>query len=215
MRSVFSCLAAFVLLTGCSYSVESTNQDIMFVTPEAQDARCYVTVDKRKYQVYPPQKINVKKSPKDMIVACNAPGNRHVDMEVPATFSKRALWGGPPGVAWDYASQSLYYYPDVIAIDFSGQELVPNKPPQHNNSDIMQPEEYDLEEFLPAEPLLNSDKGRVEGPIKLRVSPDAVMVHEHIPSEPAKAQGKGDLQSVLDSAISGSGGKPLQVAPVQ
>ncbi len=162
-------LLSFVLLLGsCAYAVESSNQYITFLTPDAQDAKCYVYVDKLKYQVFPPQSINIKKSPKDMEITCNAPGNRMVETSVPAQMSKRAAWGGPAGMAWDYASNSLFYYPSVIAIDFSHEELKPNKLPRHNNSDIRQPESYDLEEFRPAQPRLNSDKEKINLPILRR-----------------------------------------------
>ncbi len=193
-------LCSLLLLGACSYAVESSNQNITFMTPDAQNAKCYVYIDKLKYQVYPPQTVNIKKSSNDMRVECNAPGNRHIEMDVPAEFSKRAIWGGPAGVAWDYASQSLFYYPSVIAIDFSQEKIKANKLPQHNNSDIKQPEEYDLEEFKPSQPLLNSDKNIVKQPILRRGEeyPDEYIGDAIEAEGNAQNQGeKGDLQSVI------------------
>lgn len=202
MRFSFVAFFSAFFLGSCSYAVDSTFQDVTVLAPEAQDARCYIFIDKRKYQAYPPQTINVRKSAKDMVVECDAPGNRRVEMVVPARFSTRSIWGGPPGIAWDYASESLYYYPDVIAVDFSNEDLRPNGPPQHNNSDIRQPEEYDLEEFLPAEPILNSEKGRVQDAIKPRIQPEndhllSIPVDSHSAEGlPMAVQGKGDLTPV-------------------
>ena len=182
-------------LMGCAYATESSNQYITFETPGAQDAKCYAYVEKLKYQVFPPQTINIKKSMEDMEITCDAPGNRHVELTVPSQLSKRAIWGGPVGVAWDMASESLHHYPCVIAIDFSMEELKPNKLPQHNNSDIRQPESYDLEEFKSYQPRLNSDKHKISTPLIRRGQslPEEYMDFDEPPKN------KGNLQPVAQS----------------
>ncbi len=196
-----SVISSLLILGGCAYAVESSNQDITFMTPGAENAKCYVMVDKLKYQVYPPQTINIKKHDGDMLITCHAPGNRTVEMVVEPEFSKRAIWGTPAGMAWDYASQSLFYYPSVIAVDFSQEMLKANKLPAHNNSDIRQPESYDLEEFLPADPKLNSDKDKIKTPLMHRDDPMSDTTAEQINIEDRgyneNIGGKGDLQSVL------------------
>ncbi len=191
-------LSAVLTLGACAYSVESSSQDITFLTPNAQNAKCYVYVNKLKYQVFPPETLNIKKSSKDMEISCYAPGNREIKMIVPAKMSKRAIWGGPAGMAWDYASQSLYYYPSVIAIDFSHEELKPNALPSYNNSDIKQPEEYDLEEFRPSQPRMNYDKHKIDIPI-LRRGESIESVYSEEVEENQSSGGKSDLQSVLDN----------------
>jgi len=201
-------LVPLVMLGACGYAVESSNQDITFLTPEAMDARCDVFVDKLKYRVFPPQTRNIKKSEKDMIVTCHAPGNRTSEMVIPAKVSTRAIWGTPAGMAWDYASDSLFAYPDVIAIDFTGKELTANGLPQHNNKDIKQPESYDLEEFLPSDPRLNSDKLRPEQAIKHRGGIDGY-------DDSSVAGDKGELQAVLESVTSENNDVPAVSAPVQ
>ncbi len=204
-------LSAVLLLASCAYAVESSNQDITFLTPDAQDAKCYVYANKLKYQVFPPQSLNIKKSPEDMEITCHAPGNRYIEMTVPAQMSERAVWGGPAGMAWDYASQSLYYYPSVIAIDFSNEKVKPNPLPSHNNSDITQPETYDLEEFRPSQPRMNADKYKVELPIIRR--------GEEVPSDYAPQavsnDDKANLQSVLDDLTETPSSKEAVSAPVQ
>ena len=195
-------LSSIFVLGGCSYTMESSNQDITFMSPDAQDAKCLVYVNKRKYQVFPPQTINIKKSDKDMEVTCHAPGNRTVEITVPAKFEMRAIWGTPAGMAWDYASQSSHSYPDVIAIDFSQEELLLNPLPKHNNDDIMQPESHDLEEFVPSEPLLNKDKDEVEsllmrkGDSMEEIEEDIIIeVEDEVVIEEAD---EGSLESVLE-----------------
>lgn len=210
-KQTFSFLSLFSVLAvaGCGYVSESSHQNITFLTPDAQDAKCYVFVDGIKYQVFPPQTLNIKKSEADMQITCQAPGNRTIEMEVPADLTTRAIWGGPVGMAWDYASDSLYHYPSVIAIDFSHIELQPNKLPQHNNSDIKQPESYDLEEFKSSQPRLNSDKFKMEQPIlrrgeempeeNIEEDMDEDMSDEMSTPDVMPAESDNDnLQSVLD-----------------
>lgn len=225
LKTVLLC-SSVLLLGACGYAVESSNQDISFITPGAEDALCYVHVNDVKYKVYPPQVLNIKKSDEDMIIICNAPGNRTREMDVPASMTKRALWGTPAGMAWDYASQSLFYYPSVIAIDFSQEALVPNKLPKHNNKDIKQPEEYDLEEFLPASPRLNSDKYDVKTPLlrKGDTYSDEAVNDMELSDDAAPVSDKGDLQDVIDDlttedvsgeTISDAAGDPVSLYPGQ
>lgn len=157
-------LSSVLILGGCAYAVESNNQEIQFVAQGAENTKCHVFVDKLRYQVYPPQTVNIKKSPKDMVVRCQAAGNRAVEMEVPAQFASRSLWGTPAGVAWDYASESLFRYPSVIAVDFS-QELVRYNAAPTLNAQV---EEHDLEEVAASEARLNKDRGRASQPLRKR-----------------------------------------------
>ena len=199
-RSVFlslTVLSSTLILGACGYAVDSSNQDITFVSPNAQDAKCFVVVNKRKYQVFPPQTLNIKKSPKDMIISCDAPGNRHVEITVPAKFETRAVWGTPAGMAWDYASQSLHYYPDLIAIDFSQEEVTPNALPIHNNDDVIQPEEHDLEEFVPSQPMLNKDKDHIHTPLERKGGEEEVVI-ELQEGDVDMESNKGDLQAVIE-----------------
>jgi len=201
-------------LGGCGYTVESSNQYIMFLTPGAENARCEVYVDKIKYVIYPSEERNIKKSENDMRVVCHAPGNRMVEVDIPASFTKRAIWGGPVGVAWDYASKSLYHYPSVIAVDFSLEETKSNSLPQHNSPDIRQPESYDLDEILPNEPRLNSDRYRVNSPMERYSDSLSVEFDEGFSSDSVQGQSeKGDLQFVIDG-LSGEGGDSSDSAPV-
>lgn len=209
----FSVLLSTLILGSCGYATESSNQDITFLSPDALDAKCYAYVNKIKYVVYPPQTVNIKKSSEDIRLVCNAPGNRNLELEIPAKVEGKVIWGTPVGVAWDYASQSLYSYPDVIALDFSQAELVPEALPKHNNPDIKQPEEYELEEFLPSEPRLNSDKSKVKLPLMRRGESDKawnkgaadeveaqegmeIMVKDDVPADAVET--KGDLQDAVD-----------------
>lgn len=165
MKSRFYVLPFIFLLGACSYMTSGNNQDVEFVAQGAENTKCAVYIDKLRYRVFPPQTLNIKKSPKDMIVKCQAPGNRAVEFVVPSKFSSRSLWGSPAGVAWDYASESLYRYPSVVAVDFSQEVPTSNDLPTHHAHDIAHPDSYDLEDVGASVPRLNSDKGKVQLPL--------------------------------------------------
>ena len=201
-------LSVLLLLGACGYALESSNQDITFVTPGTKDARCFADVDGIKYQFYPPETLNVRKSIQDMMVTCHAPGNREIKVDVPAQMSGRSVLGGPVGMAWDYVSNSLHYYPSVIAIDFSQESLKLNDPPKYNNKDIRQPESYDLEEIHPSKPLLNSDKYKVDPPLVRRGEGEYSSVYDgedmdntgYVSPDQNK---KATIESVTDALLGG------------
>lgn len=191
---------SLLALTSCSFAVETSNQDVTFLTPGAQNAYCDVYVGELRYQVLPPQTINVRKYKDDMKIKCSAPGNRVIEMDVPSKFSSRAVWGSPVGMAWDYASESMFYYPSVIAIDFSQVPVVPNEPPKHNASDILDPNSYNLEEITPSVPRLNSDRYKQDTPPLRRDEAIIPFPEEDAPvteQEAAKTD-KGSLMSIID-----------------
>ncbi len=221
MKNRFLVLPSVLLLGACAYATGGNNQDIEFVAQGAENSKCAVYVDGLRYQVFPPQTLNIKKSPKDMILKCQAPGNRMVEVQVPAQFSSRSLWGSPAGVAWDYASESLYRYPSVVAIDFSQEVLTPNDLPTHHAHDIAHPDSYDLEDVGATVPRLNSDKDKVELPLLERGG----SVAEH--SQARSAEEPRDLKAIVDDlnsasdstsdveASSETGAEPVQLYPGQ
>lgn len=192
-KSSFSlcALASTVLLGSCGYALDSSNQDITFLTPGVEGAKCEVMANKIKYTIHPPQTKNVKKSSKDMNIECMAPGNRSISMNVPARLSTKAVWGGP-GLAWDYASHSSHFYPTVIAIDFSHEEVRANTLPLYEDPALDTVRDPDLDEISTALPRLNADRGQVQFPVTRRGT-DAAIAHED-----TDAIMKADSQSVDD-----------------
>lgn len=162
-------------VSACAYTFDKQYQDVEIRTPGAQDARCTVYANKVRFEYFPPQKRSLPKSEEDLVVDCWAPGNRHREVVIKPTIEDstyaNVLNGAVPGTAWDYASQAMFAYPDVVTVDFTGMPLVPSKLPAHNNSDIKPPEDYYLEEFRPSTPRLNSDRFDQQEPIRRRVAP--------------------------------------------
>lgn len=165
-------ILSFFLITSCAYFKDGSIQPLTVKTPGAQNATCYVYVDGLRYRFKPPQTINIGKSKEDLIVECHAPGNRQRTVVIEPGLSKSAkqniATGLIPGVAWDSASGALYAYPDTVYVDFTNMPTSPEALPAHNNPDIKQPEEYDLEEFRAKVPRLNSDRYNQETPIRAR-----------------------------------------------
>lgn len=162
--SSFSCLAALacVLCAGCSSVTEGTIQPLTIRTPGANNAECSVSTGTIKYTYNPPMTRNITKSNETMMVDCLAPGNRHKVVYVKPIIASSTFLnlgnGLAPGVAVDYASKAMYNYPDVVDVDFTYTKTLPFPLPAQNLEDIRQPEDYDLEEFSPGLPRLNSDR---------------------------------------------------------
>jgi len=201
---LFALLSSTLVLGSCAYATKASFQNITFLSPDGQDAKCLVYVNKVKYQVWPPQTVNIKKSDKTMLVVCQAPGNRTIEVEVEPRIEKVTVWGSPVGMAWDYASESLYSYPEVIAIDFSQEELRAFPPPKHNNKDIRQPESYDLEEFLPQEPRLNSDKDNKPSTL-MRRDDDSGAMDENV--DVPEVEGMEETEATTDGDVSSVAGE--------
>jgi hypothetical protein len=157
-------LGSVLLLGSCAYALDDQIQFVQFLTPGAEDATCNVFIERVHHVVKPPQKVSLSKSRKDMTVDCLAHGNRRQKVIIEPGYEKsKALnvLNGGGGVPWDYASNAMFKYPDIVEVSFVDVPVVPQPLPSQNNLDIRQLEDYPLEEFLPGRPRLNSDSGRI------------------------------------------------------
>jgi len=199
-------LLSTVILASCAYAVDTSVQDITIRTPGAKDAVCYMTVNNVRYRMHPPQTTSIPRSHKDLELDCLAPGNRRKEVIIPPSYADSAVANvanAGVGLIWDHTSGALYQYPDVVEVSFVGIAEGPAFLPAQNNPDIRQPEEYALEEFLPSQPRLNSDR---DMPDTLQKRGEALMSNASTGnngdafSESLNASaGKGDLQSVINT----------------
>ncbi len=199
-------LGSVLCLASCSYVIDRQIQRVTVLTPGAEDSVCYVYVDGLRHKIHPPESAVISKSRKEMIVDCLAPQNRRRKVVIKPTLSDHAALnvfnGVVPGTAWDLASDSLFTYPDIVNVDFTTAQPMPEALPAHNNPDIRQPEEYDLEEFTSGLPRLNSDRDAVSESIQRRggavaepvkpVYTESAITPQPGPGKPAD---KGDLKS--------------------
>lgn len=161
MRKILTALTTLLALNGCAYAIDSQSQEITFLTPGAENAMCFVHVNNLKYKTYPPQKIRITKADSDMRVDCLAPSNRRNEIIIKPKIAQSGYYNaanGGVGLPWDYVSGALFQFPDVVEVSFIGVEPQAPPIPAQNSPDIKQPEEYNLEEFMPGHPVLNSDR---------------------------------------------------------
>lgn len=168
-------LSATLLLGACSYVTDGSVQDVTVLTPGANNAECKLSLGSVQYAYNPPMTRSIQKSEENMVVDCWAPGNRHKVVNIAPNISSSTLYnaghGVAPGLAWDYASKSMYYFPKTVEVDFTQMEVKPFPLPAQNQDDIRPPEDYDLEEFSPSQPRLNSDRYATKPEIRPRQIP--------------------------------------------
>jgi hypothetical protein len=218
MNYRFCILSAVLVLSACANINGGQIQNVTVKTPGAQQAVCFLMVDRVRHKVSPPQTISIPKSKNPLIVDCRAPGNRQQKQVIKpsienSTFGNVAT-GVVPGLAWDYFSESMFKFPDIIVVDFTAMPTKPEKLPAQNAPDIKQPEEYPLEEFRPGQPRMNSD--RFEAPVQIKrrepIAPVSADTKTIIQSGGALADDKGNLQN---APLNNSYGPPVKIAPGQ
>jgi len=206
-------LATLAVLSACAYATDTSVQEITLRTPGAKNAVCYMFVDNVKYRVHPPQATSIFRTKNDLIIDCLAPGNRRKKVVIEPSYSDKAVGNvatAGVGLAWDYASGALFTYPDVVEISFIGMPEGPALIPDQNNPDVRQPETYDLEEFRPSQPRMNSDKYNKMPTTFVRRDETASSAPSSSSSSQSNAfsegegysSDKGDLQSVVDAYAS-------------
>lgn len=207
-----------LLIASCAYVVDKSYQQLTIRTPGAKNSECDVYADKVRYKFYPPETRNIKNSPDDLVIECMAPGNRDRRVVFESNISKYTsaslVTGFVPGVLWDYASESAFTYPSVVTIDFRNMPPRPSPLPAHNYEDTLQPDNFDLEEFRPGAPRLNSDKYEIRIPLIKRgeagdgFSSSSVSGDSDAATYTGPYQDKADLMKVIQSTGAGSDSAP-------
>lgn len=171
----FTFLLPILALGACAYVTDGSVQDVTVLTPGANNAECKLSVGGVQYVYNPPMTRSIQKSGENMVVDCWAPGNRHKVGHFSAVQSNTMLFNGPNvgGMVFDVASNSIHNYPSVVEIDFTQTEVKPFPLPAQNQEDIRPPEDYDLEEFSPGLPRLNSDRFATKPEIRRRQTPES------------------------------------------
>lgn len=205
MPNRFFLLSSVVVLASCAYGLDRHIQDVKITTPGAHGSVCYAYVDGLRYRMHPPQTISVNNTREDLIVDCLAPGNRRKKVVVKADVNDTTFLNATNagvGLPWDVFSGAAFKFPDIVEVNFTSAEIQPEKPPAQNAPDIKQPEEYMLEEFLPSQPKLNSDRRAL--PFELRernkdLDDKKPYIDHFMPLEgEPNTLGKSDLSNVIE-----------------
>lgn len=155
-------LSSTLFLGSCVYILKGTLHDLEIETPGAKNAECAVYVDGFKYIAHPPATINFNKPSTDVLVDCVAPGNRYASAIVQSGASPLGAMNvsnfGFPGFAWDYTSGALFQLDEKVIVDFRNIPTQPFPRAKYMDPALVQPDEYDLEEFRTQQLRMNRDK---------------------------------------------------------
>lgn len=164
IRSLILLTSSAFLLSACSALnlTDNSVQELTIVTPGAENTLCYAYIDKFKWIYYPPQMRTVAKSHDPMRIDCKAPGNRDSSVVIePRLVNSKSSNRLLPDILSQATGNAFYRYPERVEVSFVGELPKPSALPAHNDPSLIQPEDQNLEEYLPGKPLLNSDKNAV------------------------------------------------------
>lgn len=151
MRVLFlgASICALSFLTSCATYSEGAVQDITFRTPGAVGTLCIVDSGGVIYKAYPPQTMKIQKSNHPLRIHCKASEGRDRTVVVPPQVNSAAAMnisnGFLPGLFTDYYTKSMYYYPSIIALDFTKEEHMEHPRPLQELQDIVPPPDHELE----------------------------------------------------------------------
>ena len=154
-----SCLT----LSACATVADGQTQDVTIRTPGAENARCYLENQDFKYVAYSDETIEIMKSPHDMTVRCQAPGNRNKTVEVARLINEKTNWnianGYVPGAAYDYFSRGAFGYPAEVVVSFVGEPVRPYDLPKHQADDLDNlNHKHEYEAFGPSEVVTEANR---------------------------------------------------------
>lgn len=157
-------LACFALglLSACSSAVTGQTQPITILTPGAENAECSLYNEDMRYLVRAGETREINKSDHDLVVECNAPGNRQRIVVVESQLEPATLLNASnaivPGVAYDHFSRGLYTYPEVVTVDFTGMQASLYPLPDYMSDDLRDADFGDPENMGASTPSLPSDE---------------------------------------------------------
>ncbi len=152
MKKLFLTTAGLLTLSACASVVDHTTQIITMRTPGATNARCLIENEDMKYQVYTDETLEIMKSPHDLVIRCQAPGNReqtvHVRREINGWVFANVANGFIPGAAYDYFSRGGFDYPETFTVSFVGSPIKEYPLPEYHNADLKHNNDYGRIEYM-------------------------------------------------------------------
>lgn len=160
------------VLAGCATAFTGQTQDVTVLTPGAQHAVCYLYNDQLHYKVRTGETVRITKSNQDLTVDCLAPGNRQNKIVVPRNMEPSALLNVgtavAPGVTYDHFSRGLYYYPEVITVDFTGIPARPYPLPAYMDPAVQLEENKMIENYGSSKPAFPGERYQDPDPVQKR-----------------------------------------------
>ena len=120
-RSSFFIVLTVLALAGCNTMFQKTYQKISVHTPGVENVDCVLENDFTKYHMLAPGRIEVDRSRHPLTITCEKPGFliavNTLESKIYASPGNLNLFNGIIlGVGYDFASNSVYDYPDSVSI---------------------------------------------------------------------------------------------------
>jgi len=141
-----------LLLSGCSTIIDGQTQDITIETPGAEKALCLLKTEGNSYKAYNDQTITIRRAKSNLLVSCQAAGNRERTVFVKRDVNKwlpvNVVNGFIPGAAYDYASDGAFEYPSKVVVSFAGVPVKPYDLPDYHDADLKYNNTYNRSENM-------------------------------------------------------------------
>lgn len=205
MKKLFISLSVVSLLTACGTVIDHPTQHVTVKTPGTTNARCVLENRDMRYVSYTDQKIEIMKSPNDLVVNCKAPGNRERTVVVQRGINGWSVLnvsnGFVPGTAYDYFSRGLFDYPEEIEVSFLHDPIKQYDLPQYMSEDLNTNHQYNkIEHMGPGVP--ETEKTRYDEPYVLERNE---IVYEApapvIPEAPTKTYNLDNIHKQYNPAV--------------
>lgn len=135
MRRSLIIILAVMVLTGCNTMVNKTYQKIAVHTPGVENIDCIIESETNKYRLLAPGTVNVERSASPLTMTCQKVGYVTTSMTLLAKYRMvpaqlNVFNGIAPGLAYDFASRSVYAYPETVVMNMERDpsKLIPLEP---------------------------------------------------------------------------------------
>lgn len=175
MKKIVFSFLAIGLLGACSTMVNHQTQYVTVKTPGASNAHCILENQDMKYVAFSNQKIEMMNSPHDLIVRCQAEGNREqtvlVKRDVDEWVIANVANGFVPGAAYDYFSRGAFTYPETITVSFIGVPVKPYPLPKYMAKDVIPNAQNSQIEYMgPGQMITESNKYDTQSELKKKTN---------------------------------------------
>ena len=174
MKRFFLITSSLFALGACASIADKQSHLVTVETPGATNARCILENEDMRYRAHSGETIEIMKSPHDLVVHCQAPGNREQTVHVKRTVNDwvfvNVANGFVPGASYDYFSRGAFDYPDVITVSFVSMPVKPYPLPEHYNDDLGHYAYDNIEYMGPTTKITNAT--RYKEPDVLQKRPD-------------------------------------------
>jgi hypothetical protein len=118
--SVVAVVLLGTALTGCASIIKGSSQQIAISTPPAAGATCTLKNARGEWTVTTPAAVTVKRSKKDVEIACTKDGFQDASAVIPSGFEEwtlgNVLAGGVIGFGVDAGTGSINKYPSTFEV---------------------------------------------------------------------------------------------------